>query len=334
VPFCDDCGMEPRHTGAPPTARLRALDRVLELFLVRPVRRVRGLQQLVRFVAQRAPVHLGVKHARRGHYLQLRDVFIANGNHSPFGHDVRRGLVERFERVDREMRVATSPTDALFLAEAVLSIDCEGVLVECGCFQGGSTAKLSLLARTTGRRLLVFDSFAGLPPAMAGEIEDVNLREARDVRWGGGSYRGSLEVVQANVRRLGDISACRFVPGWFSDTLKDEHIPDPVALAFTDVDIAGSVRDCLAGLWPRLAHGGVFFSHDVAFVKVLRVFVDPALWGPVLGQPSPILFGAGFGLSDDSPMLGFCVKGREDDADYLRRLSLNKGQPSDGVPAP
>src|SRR5690606_19018518 len=38
-----------------------------------------------------------------------------------------------------------------------------GVLVEAGCFKGGSTAKLSLLAELAGRELVVFDSFEGLP---------------------------------------------------------------------------------------------------------------------------------------------------------------------------
>ena len=48
----------------------------------------------------------------------------------------------------------------------------------------------------------------------------------------------------------------RHVPcsrGWFADTLTDANLPRPVALAFPDVDIVASVRDCLTALWPRLS---------------------------------------------------------------------------------
>ena len=41
----------------------------------------------------------------------------------------------------------------------------EGVVVECGCFLGGSTANLSLVCEVVGRELIVYDSFEGLPAA-------------------------------------------------------------------------------------------------------------------------------------------------------------------------
>jgi len=42
-----------------------------------------------------------------------------------------------------------------------------GVLVECGCYQGGSSAKLCLVAAMTARKLYVCDSFQGLPEVTA-----------------------------------------------------------------------------------------------------------------------------------------------------------------------
>ena len=39
----------------------------------------------------------------------------------------------------------------------------EGVVVECGCYLGGSTANLSLVCEIVGRELMVYDSFEGLP---------------------------------------------------------------------------------------------------------------------------------------------------------------------------
>jgi O-methyltransferase len=305
----------------------RIAEGVIDVTLVTPVRHVRALQKVVRYVAQESPIHLSFAHARHARYLQLRAAFIENGTRSRYDRALRTRLVESFERIDRGIRTLTSPTDGLFLGEAVLSLDGEGDLVECGCFQGGSTAKLSLLAEVVGRRLLVFDSFAGLPRASADESTDYDLRQAQAPRWESRGYAGGLDVVKANVECFGALSVCRFHAGWFADTLTGANLPRPVVLAFTDVDIVASVRDCLTALWPRLSEGGVFFSHDVSFLKVLRLFSDPVFWREVLGTSPPIVFGAGFGICDDSPHLGFCVKSRDFDPSYLSRLLLYKGLP-------
>ena len=44
-----------------------------------------------------------------------------------------------------------------------------GVVVECGCFRGGTTANLSLACQVVGRELYVYDSFEGLPAAVEGD---------------------------------------------------------------------------------------------------------------------------------------------------------------------
>jgi O-methyltransferase len=305
----------------------RATERALDVTVVSAVRHVRPFQKVVRYVAQETPIHLSFAHARRARYLQLRAAFVENGAGSRYDRALRTRLVEKFEHVDRGVPTLTSPTDGLFLAEAVLSLDREGDLVECGCFQGGSTAKLSLLAEVVGRRLLVFDSFAGLPQASGGESRDYDVRQTQMARWDSGRYAGGLDVVKANVARFGALAVCRFHPGWFADTLTEANLPRPVALVFSDVDIVASVRDCLTALWPRLSEGGVFFSHDVTFFKVLQLFSDVDFWRKVLNTSPPILFGAGFGICDDSPHLGLCVKGRDLDPDYVSRLLLYKGLP-------
>jgi O-methyltransferase len=305
----------------------RGVERAIDFTVVLPVRHVRALQKVVRYVAQEVPVSPSFAQARRGRYLQLRAAFIENGARSRHGRPLRIRLVEAFEKIDREVPTFTSPTDGLFLAEAVLSLEAEGTLVECGCFQGASTAKLSLLADVVGRQLLVFDSFAGLPQAAGDESRDHDLRQAQTPSWPSGAYAGGLDAVKANVERLGALSVCRFHPGWFADTLTGANLPHAVALAFADVDLVSSVRDCLTALWPRLSEGGVFFSHDVTFLKVLRLFSDTVFWRDVLGTSPPIVFGAGFGICDDSPHLGFCVKARDLDPDYVSRLLLYKGLP-------
>ncbi len=48
-------------------------------------------------------------------------------------------------------------------AVLTLSKSVKGCIVEAGCYKGGSTAKFSVAAKISGRKLIVFDSFEGFP---------------------------------------------------------------------------------------------------------------------------------------------------------------------------
>jgi O-methyltransferase len=298
--------------------------RLVDRLVVPVVRRSTLLQGIFRRVATKVP-GIVVPYADEV-YAHLRDCFVRNGRVGPYDANARVRIVERFEAIDKNVRVATSPTDGLFLAEAVLAVDAQGDIVECGCFQGGSTSKLSILASVTGRRLVVFDSFAGLPESDAYNRQDLHVRMPSDwvSAWQAGDWAGPLEVVTANVQRWGEYSVCRFVKGWFKDTLLAENLPASIALAFSDVDIPSSARECLSGVWPRLSERGVFFSHDVGFIKVLKELTDDKLWKDVLREPVPIIYGAGYGLGDTSRMLGFIVKGRDISPEYINSLTVDK----------
>nr|MDT0660855.1 TylF/MycF/NovP-related O-methyltransferase [Micromonospora sp. DSM 115978] len=151
------------------------------------------------------------------------------------------------------------PAHIAAFVRAVLARPVPGMLVECGAYQGVSTAKLSHIADMLGRRLVVFDSFEGLPPN--DEPHTVTTR-GRDIRGrlAGGAYAGTLAEVQATVARYGVPEVVQYVPGWFVDTLP--RFDARVAAAFVDVDLAASATTCLTHLWPLLAPGGVIVSHD------------------------------------------------------------------------
>jgi hypothetical protein len=141
--------------------------------------------------------------------------------------------------------------------------------------------------------------------------------------WVRGDYSIGLEGVRRNIETYGEISACSFVKGWFNETLTPANLPTEIAAAFVDVDLNESARDCLLGIWSRLTEGGIFFSHDVAFITVLQHLLDENLWKNELNAFPPIFFGAGFGVCDQSPHLGYMVKGRVS-AEYLNNLTLAK----------
>lgn len=175
----------------------------------------------------------------------------------------------------------------------------------------------------------MFDGFEGLPDVDEYNRRDFHARQSTEwvSEWSAGRYSASLERVKSNIKQYGYISVCRIQKGWPEDTLIDENRPPQIAFTFTDVDLASSARECLVSIWPKIAPNGVYFSHDIAFLKVLEEITDERIWQKVLSEPLPLIFGAGYGLSDSSPHLGVLVKGqggRRASPEYINSLTLEK----------
>ena len=200
----------------------------------------------------------------------------------------RKRLRDRYLRAHGGVRCTHTHREIMAVTSAILATprDVPGVIVEAGCFKGGSTAKLSIAAKMAGRKLVVFDSFEGLPApvsAVRGFAEHQNFRQ--------GEYAGSLDEVRENVRRYGEIDACEFVKGWFSDTMP--RFTEPVITAFVDVDLADSVRTCMRYLYPLLIPNGVIFSHDGHVPTCVAAFADEEFWRTTVGVERPPIAGLG-----------------------------------------
>jgi O-methyltransferase len=209
---------------------------------------------------------------------------------SLFTFAARLKLISGIYRVSSHVRCEHSETEILTFVRALLFIppDTRGCIVETGCFKGGSTAKFSLAAAIKNLELIVFDSFEGLPDNS--EPHEKNIWGGR-VRFLKGDYCGALKEVTSNVRRYGDPSVCRFVKGFFDDTLP--HFCQPVIAAYLDVDLASSTRTCLKHLWPLLVPGGILFSQDGHLPLVLKVFDDDDFWKRELKTSKPRIHGFG-----------------------------------------
>ncbi|MBL9188123.1 MAG: class I SAM-dependent methyltransferase [Opitutaceae bacterium] len=227
----------------------------------------------------------------------LRFIRLGTGG---FGAGPRLRLVHRLVRAHLANRgkTATSFGEQLVLIEAVLRIPREmpGAIAEFGCYKGMSSVALSLAAKLTGRRLLVFDSFEGLPEPGAG-IHHLGTHQRLDYKKG--DYAGSLEDVRTLIARHGEIACCEFVRGFFADTLKLRPPDETYALIFEDADLVASVADVLRHAWPKLADGGLFFSHEARDLEVVKLFFDDAHWSSTHGTLAPGLVGAGLGLPID-----------------------------------
>lgn len=195
-------------------------------------------------------------------------------------------------------RVFTGTSYKAHLAMAVKLLEMPpgspGVVVECGCFRGGSTANLSLACRIAGRRLIVFDSFEGLPAPTPGD------RYANDRTEG--FLRADLEEVRRTVAELGAIEVCEFRKGWFADTLPE--LDEPVALCFLDVDYQASLHDCVVNLWPRLTERGYMFIDEYVFLDYCALFYSERWWRDNLDRDPPGLVGAGSGVGLGQYYLG------------------------------
>jgi hypothetical protein len=180
------------------------------------------------------------------------------------------------------------------LARAILDIprSTQGAVGEFGCFKGLSTCTLSLACKMTNRRLVVFDSFQGLPKIG----EHVHDFDEGTVQYREGQFCGSLFEVRRNVSIYGAVDVCEFVSGFFADSLPHRPQDERFAFIFEDADLASSVKDVLRHAWKKLEPHCQFFTHEARDYEIARIFFDQQWWRDELGEEPPGLVGSGVGL--------------------------------------
>jgi O-methyltransferase len=119
------------------------------------------------------------------------------------GRRQARVLLRRFREISCHVESPHNGSHVLAFAVACCQRrDLPGVLVEAGCFKGSSTAKFSLVAELIGKKLVVFDSFQGLPRNAEPHERTINGQSIAG--WfDGGNFRGTLDEVRENIARMG-----------------------------------------------------------------------------------------------------------------------------------
>ena len=159
-----------------------------------------------------------------------------------------RGIPE-FGRLLSEIQQHTLVTpDRLFrLYQFAKYASCiAGDIAELGVYRGG-TARM-LASACPGKRLMLFDTFAGLPAA------DPTV----DGHQGGDFSETSLPQVQAF---LSDCPNVEWFPGFFPDSAAGNEARR-FSLVYVDGDLYQSTKDALAWFYPRLVTGGVMVFDD------------------------------------------------------------------------
>jgi len=198
-------------------------------------------------------------------------------------------LVARFLHITNQVRAYHSQAQMLTVADQLLRLAGRPrlTLVECGCCKGGGTAKLSLVAKLAGARLIACDSFRGMPP---NEERHTDLL-GRAMVFRAGAFRGRLREVQRTVAAFGAPEVVEYRKGWFADTLP--QLDGPVDVAFLDVDLLESTRTCLVQLVPRLRPGGVIFTQDGHLRSIVALLGDQRFWREEVGCAPPEIPGLG-----------------------------------------
>ena len=192
----------------------------------------------------------------------------------------------------------------------------EGDVIEFGCYKGASTASLSIACQMAGRKLVVADSFAGLPkPEETDEFHRRSFRSQEGQVYQKGQFEGSLDEVKENIARFGELSVCTFVPGYYNESLPklaNENEEARYVFAFLDVDLFQSTLECLLYLWPRLQEGCRLYTDDGDDIDLAAIFFEREWWQKTFGEGPPGLFGAGNGinfLQGQTSQVGLAIKG-------------------------
>ncbi len=226
-------------------------------------------------------------------------------------------LLFQIYRVKKNIQTASSCYEHVQMALAILKIPAstKGAVVEAGCFKGGSTASLSLVCALTGRRLIVFDSFCGLPePEPDDKVHHCPHINKTPV-YTKGAYAGSLEEVKNNIKKYGCLDVCEFVEGYYEQTMPEffKKFNDKLVFVFVDVDLRHSLETCVLHLWPFLEEGCLFFTHEAPHLEMASLFFERDWWSEKLGSFAPSLIGAGCGTcfhpSFGTP-IGYTIKSK------------------------
>jgi O-methyltransferase len=151
-------------------------------------------------------------------------------------------------------------------------------MVEAGCWQGGSSAKFSILCKVLGLKLHVYDSFLGVPEMGDDELE-------HDFS---GQYAADEDVLKETLTKYGEPDVCEVHKGWFRDTLAERPLAFPVRAAYIDCDTAQGTLEVLRGVMPSLVPDGIVFSQDAHLPMVRELLADPDTWRR-FGKNSPLV---------------------------------------------
>ena len=219
-------------------------------------------------------------------------------------------IIKRIQLALSKMESATSLEVQLELGKKILSLDKQNTdfIVECGSYKGASSVALSIFSKIVNRKLIIYDSFEGLP----NDNDQIEGRNYPHLQVTGyykkGMYNGSLEEVENNLKYFGEFENCILRKGKFKDILKNHE--EKIDFLFLDVDLVESTYDCIKYLWPYLNNEKYIFTDDACDIDVASVWFDKNWWNNNFNCNPPGYIGSGCGLplGGKYSSLGYSIK--------------------------
>ena len=222
-------------------------------------------------------------------------------------------IVRRIQNALGKLNSATSIDVQLEIGKKILELDVNKVnyIVECGCFQGASSVALSIFAKIVDRKLIIYDSFQGLP-IDEDKIDNRNYPHLKLTgKYTEGMYKATKKDVENNLKIFGEYENVILREGFFNNSLKNHS--EKIDLLFLDVDLVGSTKDCVKYLWKYLIDNGYIFTDDACDIDVVSIWFDNKWWRENLDCDAPGYIGSGCGipLGGKYSSLGYSIKNPE-----------------------
>ena len=176
-------------------------------------------------------------------------------------------MLRMFRRVRRYTGVDVPRLKTLWvLTRLVERRGIPGDIVECGVWNGGTSALMAFASRRSARPVWLFDSFEGFPEPTERDRPGTGIAV--------GDWQGSLSRVQQVLAEVGIASSrLRIRPGWFHETFPANRV-EQIALLHIDADLYESVKLSLETFYDRVAPGGFIVLDDYGYWPGCRDAVD------------------------------------------------------------
>jgi len=213
-----------------------------------------------------------------------------------FGIIKKIKLIGKFKRNAKRVPTLSFWLEHLEMASAILKVppEVKGDVIECGCYKGGSTVNLSIICSEVGRKLIVCDSFQGLPKPDVNDKIQHNVHTDWYDEYEEGRFSATLDEVKENISKYGYLDICEFIAGYFEDTLM--NLKKNYVMGFLDIDLVQSLKPCLLEIWPNLQEKCNLYVHEARSIALVSLFFDKQWWNKNFQTDPPGFIGAGTGL--------------------------------------
>lgn len=225
----------------------------------------------------------------------------------------RKKIIENINIMMASIPTATNLNLHLYVMDKLFSSSHNfdmnnSVIVEAGAYKGAMSCTLSLAARALGTKLIIYDSFEGLPEIDIDDQVTFYHHIKRKGEYKKGMYKGSYEEVIENIKKFGSYENCILKKGFFENSMK--NVSDKIFFLFLDVDLLSSTKDIILNLWKNILNNSYIFTDDAVDLDLNRIWFNDKWWKENLNDKSPGFVGVGCGLpiSGNFSSLGYTIK--------------------------